>query len=135
MNLLSWRVLRRLVYEPHLMSRNRYPDSFADPVMARMRRRAARLRSLRALLQHSPVSAVHLLGTDSAGRVRLRVDLQEGSGQQTSWLSSLDLAVLGEDPELRGLLAACGGTWEATSLAPESDSWVFTPPTTSGAGR
>lgn len=135
MNLLSWRVLRRLVYEPHLMSRNRYPDSFADPVMARMRRRAARLRSLRTLLHASPASAIQLLGTDSAGRVRLRVDLQERTGQQTSWLSPLDLAVLGEDPEVRAVLSACGGTWEATALAPEADGWVFSPPGSSSSGR
>lgn len=71
MDELDLRVLRRLVFRPESLSRNRNFDAFDDPDFRRIRRIARHLRSVVDELRYVPVRHVRVTADDDAWVVHI----------------------------------------------------------------
>ncbi len=99
---LYLRLLRRLVFEPHKLSRNRNFHTFASADTRRARRVAAHLRSLRNDLRGAGPGCVALELDDGAWRLRIH-DPAAGLVRD-AWLDATELDILREDPDVAATL-------------------------------
>lgn len=108
---LEKRILRRLVYHPESMSRNQNFHAFDSDDGRRIRRLAARIRSLQAAFR-SPNARVSY--QRSGEEHRITIDDSETGVHRETFLSPDAYAVLIEDSES---LAALSGTNSETQSA------------------
>lgn len=97
-------LLRRLVFEPGRLSRNRNFYAFDDPAMRRMRRLARLLRALRDELRQVDPDQVSL--AEDAGYVVVTVERPESAGRHVARVTPDELDVLREDDDARACLDA-----------------------------
>lgn len=94
-------LLRRLLFHPEAISRNRNFATFNDPEFRRIRDRARHLRSVLKLLQTAPLEHVQLSETDAG--YTLRVLLPEQSAERIVMLSEHEVALLATHPTATAL--------------------------------
>jgi hypothetical protein len=96
------RLLRRLVFRPEVMSRNRNFDAFNDAALRRLRRQAKRLRSVIEMLRSTPIEHVSLTATED-GDWSLRVEVPAEHAVRVVLLEPDALALLCAHPACAAL--------------------------------
>jgi hypothetical protein len=92
-------LLRRLVFEPETLPRNRNFHTFEDPAAARVRRIAAHLRSLRKAA--TAPGAMIRVRTCPDGRWELSIEDPTSRLKRRAWITEDERDVLREDPVFR----------------------------------
>lgn len=92
------KLVRRLVYEPETLSRNRNFHTFADPEARRARRVASHLRSVRDAVRRETTRVAAEVDDDGDWQITI-VDPDSGV-TRTARVASDELDILREDPDV-----------------------------------
>lgn len=111
MSPLERKLIRRLIFEPESMSRNRNFHAFSDPLAAHARRRAIWLRSVLGAFNGDDTVQVDATWDNS----RLAVTMRDNSREltRTSYLTADELEILREDAEFERFLCQLSSDVEA----------------------
>ena len=91
------KVLRRLVFRPETLSRNKYFSAFDEPQMRRLRRSAKHLRSVLDALVTTPLEQVSLAPLDDE-RWEICIESPATHARRTLRVSGDELGLLCEHP-------------------------------------
>jgi hypothetical protein len=111
-------LLRRLVFDPDRLSRNRNFYAFHDPAMRRLRRLAGLLRGLRSELAAADPGCVDV-HVDSAGFVVIRIERRDAMARRETRVAPDELEVLREDADVGACIDAALSRRSAVSARDE----------------